>query len=365
MLQISRTNGRLCLRALVLALLAMLTLAAGAQADAPTAGGGAPEGQETGAPGPGESQQPTGEGAWEGGQQPSQGAGGEGEVAPEAPAGETVGETVVEPPAETQPLPPSEPVEEAPAPPSEPVKEAPAGTLPLESTETTPPTVEKAEEPVQSKSTESTEEGASGGSPTRSSTLLPAAAASEPAVRIDPLAEQAPSGPPATAATITAQVAEVSGRGGTSRHVTPMRSAGSQAGRFRCELSALGGNMTDNCTVGWLSAPRDVISAPTSAAVTAVSSLVAATGSSSSGGGHGGSAVGGPPLTPAPGSASGGASGAATGAGGAGGSGAGVSTFLTLAGLLLLGAPRALRRLRFSFEPWLAGCFVLIPERPD
>jgi hypothetical protein len=32
---------------------------------------------------------------------------------------------------------------------------------------------------------------------------------------------------------------------------------------------------------------------------------------------------------------------------------------------LLLGAPRVLRRLRLSCEPWLAGCFVLVPERPD
>jgi hypothetical protein len=47
-----------------------------------------------------------------------------------------------------------------------------------------------------------------------------------------------------------------------------------------------------------------------------------------------------------------------------GGSGMGLSTFLTLAGLLLLGAPRAMRRLRLSCEPWLTACFVLIPERP-
>lgn len=76
-------------------------------------------------------------------------------------------------------------------------------------------------------------------------------------------------------------------------------------------------------------------------------------------GGHGGSAVGGPPAGPAPASAPSGASGAA-----AGGGGLALSGFLTLAGLLLLGAPRAMRRLRLSCRPWLTACFVLIPERP-
>jgi hypothetical protein len=369
MLQISRTNGRLCLRAFILAMLAMLLLAAGAQADVPGAGGEAPEGQESGTVGVTEQQQP-GEGGWEGGpEEAPQGTGGEGEVAPETPVGETSGETagetaVGETPVETQPVPPSEPVEEVTPPPSETVQETPVGTLPLESAEKAPAGV--TEEPALSKSTESTEEAASGGSPSHSSTLLAAADPSEPPARADALGEQAPSGPPATAAAITAQVAEVSGLEKGSAKAIPVRSAGSQAGRFRCELSALGGNMTDNCTAGWLGAPREGGSAPTSAAVTAVSSLAAAaTANSPSGGGHGGSGLGGPPLTSAPGSAPGGSSGAAGGGGGGGGSGAGVSTFLTLAGLLLLAAPRALRRLRLSFEPWLAACFVLIPERPD
>jgi len=344
-----------------MAILAMLLLAAGAQADTPAAGGGAPEGQEPGTGGAQEPQQPAGEGGWEG--ETPQSTGGEGEVAPETPAGETpgetVGETVVETPVETQPVPPIEPVEEVSAAPTEPVPETPVGTLPLESAEQTPAAVN--EEPGQSKSTESTEEGAGGGSPAHSSTLL---GPSDPSVRADAL-EQAPSGPPATAAAITAQIAEVSGQAAGSKAI-PVRSAGSQAGRFRCELSALGGKMTDNCTAGWLGAPREVSSAPTSAAVTAVSSLAAAaTANSPSGGDHDGSGPGGPPLTSAPGSAPGGSSGVATGAGGPAGSGAGVSIFITLAGLLLLGAPRALRRLGLAFEPWLAGCFVLIPERPD
>jgi hypothetical protein len=76
---------------------------------------------------------------------------------------------------------------------------------------------------------------------------------------------------------------------------------------------------------------------------------------------HEDSVVGGrPPGGPAPGPAPSGTSGGAA----AGGSGVAFSGFVTLAGLLLLAAPRALRRLRLSFRPWLTAFFVLIPERP-
>jgi hypothetical protein len=136
-----------------------------------------------------------------------------------------------------------------------------------------------------------------------------------------------------------------------------------RAGGFSCELSQLGGQLTDNCTVGWLGAARFAAVDSPSGLVTAASSLVAATiAGTPSEGGHGGIAVSSPPIGPAPSSPSpGGAAGAATGGSGV----APLSTFLTLAGLLLLGAPRVLRRLRLSCEPWLAGCFVLVPERPD
>ena len=231
MLQISRTNGRLCLRAFALAMLAVLLLAAAAHADVPVGGGGAPEGQESGTGGAAEQQQP-GEGGWEGGSQETpQNTGAEGEVAPETPMGETseepTGETVGETPVETQPPPPIEPVEEVTAPPSEPVQETPIGTVPLESAEKAPEKapVTAAEEPLTSK--EASEEGASGGSPAHSSTLLAAAGPSDPSARA-PLDEQAPSGPPATAAAITAQVAEVSGQAEGSTKAVVVRSAGSQ-----------------------------------------------------------------------------------------------------------------------------------------
>jgi hypothetical protein len=128
--------------------------------------------------------------------------------------------------------------------------------------------------------------------------------------------------------------------------------------QLTCELSAVGGRMTDSCTAGSTATQRFQSASHTSFA-TDVASLAAATGDAPPGGGHGGSASGSPPVTPTPGPAPGGASGSATGA-----SGFALSGFFTLAGLLLLGAPRALRRLRLSCQPWRTACFALIPERP-
>jgi hypothetical protein len=48
----------------------------------------------------------------------------------------------------------------------------------------------------------------------------------------------------------------------------------------------------------------------------------------------------------------------------AAGTGFGFSIFLTLAGLLMLAAPWAKRRLGLASEPWRLAPFVLIPERP-
>ena len=79
-------------------------------------------------------------------------------------------------------------------------------------------------------------------------------------------------------------------------------------------------------------------------------------------GDHGAPAVGGRlPVNPVPGPAPGGVSGGSA----SGASGFGLSAFVTLAGLLLLAAPRALRRLRLLCQPLRTACFVLIPEHPD
>jgi hypothetical protein len=419
-LQILRSNGRQCLRALALVLLAALLLAASAQADTPTEGGGAPESQEVGSAGGAEqpqqpvaqtegaaettpapetvqeSQGPTGESTapqepapWpsesttspEAGQEPTGGSTSPSETAQGGtPEGATGGETQS---VETQSVQPTEQTEESQAAPVLPIEEvvnvveevipAPGPsptpeltevvTLPKESLETVTAPLHGIEESAQSKTTAGTEEtgGLAGGSSTKPPTPPDASLLDSSTLHADALASSTATGPeaPATAAMVTDQIAELASSEEPSRRES---SATKQAGRFSCELSALGGDATDNCTVGWLGSPHDLVSVlPTSVAAAEVSSLAPdSTSTSPAGGGHDGFIVSGPPASPATGSAPSGASGAPSG----GSSGAGVSSFLTLAGLLLLGAPRAMRRLRLSCEPWLAGCFVLIPERP-
>ncbi len=361
-LKISRRDTRSGLRACLSALLAALLLAfsaAAARAETP-AGQGSGETQESG-PGASEAQgagQESPAGAEQGpgsGETPSEGLG-----SGEAPA--EVAESPAEPPAtETQPPPqPGEPAGGDP-PPSEP--EAPggpsAGSTPEGGEAVLPPTSQQSEEQAPGRAGEETA-GVSSTHPTE-----PAATGDVRSAVLETLS--GPPGPTSGSPTSADQVAVVSAERETAQAGTSQRSvlaiASRQAGRFSCELSALGGSKTDNCTAGWLaSSPSIHLAAPASAAVSAVSSLLAAgSGNSPTGGGHGGFATSGPPLSPAPGPSPSGASGGV----GATAPGAGVSIFLTLAGLLLLGAPRALRRLRRAFEPWLAGCFVLIPERPD
>jgi hypothetical protein len=132
---------------------------------------------------------------------------------------------------------------------------------------------------------------------------------------------------------------------------------------LNCALSALGGPNTAGCG-GALSTPSALLAAP----ILSVAAHLAApgtawavgarTGGSTSNGG-GGAAGGTRPISPTPGPPGGASGGTA-----AGGSGIALSAFLTLAGLLLMAAPRALRRLRLSSRPWRTAFFVLIPERP-
>ncbi|HEV7162607.1 MAG TPA: hypothetical protein VGN25_05060 [Solirubrobacteraceae bacterium] len=120
--------------------------------------------------------------------------------------------------------------------------------------------------------------------------------------------------------------------------------------------------MTSNCTAEWLNtqslpSPSTLnLAGPVTSAITASAGTLAIPN-------HGSSFVGGrqpdgpgPGPGPAPSGVSGGAA--------TGGSGVAFSGFVTLAGLLLLAAPRALRRFRLSCRPWLTAFFVLIPERP-
>lgn len=385
-LRLIERGGSAYLAALVLALIVTLTLAASARADdpvsgnppAPTEAQESPGGQPSGEQAPAEAQAPAAsEGASE-----AEGAASGGSTEAPAPATE---ETVSAPEEEAAAvIPPEEqvvlPAPEETAPVETPVVETPVVTL-----EEAPVTI-AAEEPLAAEVTGETRQGGSIEGAEEPASKTPAGERTEGMGELDATAPRSTlletpaaalaartdtgvsEGSTATGAILpviaTITGTEVEGPGGGPPAAGHGASAAQRAGSFSCELSQLGGRLTDNCAAGWLGAPRLLsTAAPSTGLVTVASSLVAATiAGSPSEGGHGGSAVSSPPVGPAPSPAPGGAAGAATGA--AGGF-APLSTFLTLAGLLLLGAPRVLRRLRLSCEPWLAGCFVLVPERPD
>jgi hypothetical protein len=366
------------LRAVVLAMLATLALAANAYADpaltseaqatlsgeATAAGGsGGPASEpagaagtttETGHEGPG-----TGQGA---GGSPEGGL--PGEEHKEAPPPEEHKEAPA-PEAEHKEAPAPEEHKEAP-PPEEHPESPPTGTVLGEAPETTPVVGQGAEEGLKATHTG---QGGSGEGPEGAgagvsrSSLNGDTAISTAAARTDVAGEpqaallQAPTSPPTAGGpeaqdSATPAIVAVGARAAMT--------AARQAGPLGCELAALGARTSDNCTVGWLGGKRVLASILISSP--AVSVLAAAAVGFSGERGHGDSAMGNAPISPAPGPAPGGASGASVGGGAPGG--VALSIFLTLAGLLLLGGPRAMRRLRLSCEPWLTACFVLIPERP-
>ena len=137
------------------------------------------------------------------------------------------------------------------------------------------------------------------------------------------------------------------------------RSTGCPATAGSGTLSSLAGRINTNCTTASFATQASLSTSSTSINSVAAS-LAAATPGGPPDGGHGGSTSGSPPVGPPTGPAPAGVSGGA----GMGAAGLIFPGFLTLAGLLLAGAPRAMRRLRLSCEPWLTACFVLIPERP-
>jgi hypothetical protein len=278
------------------------------------------------------------------------------EKAPEAPS-PTAEEKAPEAPA---PPPAEEKAPEAPAPAAEekaPEAPAPAAEEKPETAHPGPVAEEKTLEPVPAvRAAEEPREG------TLSSTGTPP---QDPAATEHVSGEPAPEGPSALLGSLPPSVG---GPGATSTSseedqralaAAAAMKAAKRAGDFICELSALGVRRSGNCGSGWLTAQRVVSGSPIGFAGAAASLALGADGPPP-GGGHGGSAVGNPPVSPANGSAPSGASGGSA----MGPSGLALSGFLTLAGLLLLGAPRAMRRLRLSCEPWRIGCFVLIPERP-
>jgi hypothetical protein len=123
-----------------------------------------------------------------------------------------------------------------------------------------------------------------------------------------------------------------------------------------CPLASLERRMPGICS-SWLGTQR-VLSTSSLAAVIAADSSPTQTGTSD-GGSHSPSIESAPPASSTPGPPPAGAAGGAA----AGGSGMALG-FLSLAGLLLLAAPLAMRRLRLSFRLWRASCVALIPERP-
>jgi outer membrane biosynthesis protein TonB len=347
----------ICLATVLLAVLATLVLSTAARAESTPEGpaeglssertpegssGGETAGSQPGDPGEGSSVEPLGE-------EPSGPA-----PEPEPPAAEVV--------QEPAPAPEPAPAEATPAPAPEP---APAEATP----EPAPPTPEAVEEApaepdtrASSEETEKTKEKDSeaavviSGAPTGTAATL--------------VADESEGSPPSTAVPPTgSEIVQLGAggeaTGGAGEEALAQLRAGSerQAVARRCELSALGGPEAGGCTGGWLDAEVTLAQAPAAlVALVAEGAVIAPTvAGSSDDDGSGGVAGGGRPLTPTPGPAPGGASGGVA-AGGSGG--VGLSGFLTLAGLLLLAAPRALRRLRLSCRPWLTAFFVLIPERP-
>lgn len=131
--------------------------------------------------------------------------------------------------------------------------------------------------------------------------------------------------------------------------------AAQRAADLSCQLSGLSGPSAGECAAALAGEQRSPASTATLVAVPATTGTGAPPDGGYSGS-TGASRSAAPPPGPAPSGAFGGSS--------AGGAGGALSGFFTLAGLLLLAGPRAMRRLRLSCRPWLTAFFVLIPERP-
>jgi hypothetical protein len=336
---------RIGLRVVVLALLSTLAVAASAKASDP-----GPESSPAPLPPAGEVQ-PS-----EPSPLPVQGPEG---VVP-APVSERAPEPVIPTPA-----PAPEPVIPTPAPAPEPAPVSPAPEHAPNPPETilTVPTPERPERPKEGAGTNPGAEQTPDSTLTSSTMLSAAVTAPGAETRAAPGSEPAAEVPGAatslTGVPVLGGSAGPPGSGPGSGGAAAKMTAAQRSARFSCDLSTSEGRVTNSCTSGWSGAQR-LLSTPPIAVATAAA-LVGAASGTPGGGGHGGSAVGSPPVSPSPSPppAPGGAAGSA-----AGSSGLALSGFLTLAGLLLLGAPRAMRRLRLSCEPWRTACFVLIPERP-
>jgi outer membrane biosynthesis protein TonB len=241
----------------------------------------------------------------------------------------------------------------------------PTVTVLGESPQTPPATGQGTEEAAKGLHTgQGSGEGSEGGSASSRTLVSPDSTLAQPALAHSAAAEESAAallGLPPTVGGPRTQASATPAAGVIAAGARAAMTAARRAGALSCQLTALGDRTTDDCTVGWLGGKRFSAS-PVGLIPEASSLAAAATAGLSGGGGHGGSSGGNAPVGPAPGPAPGGASGAAVGGGAPGG--VALSNLHTLAGLLLLSGPRAMRRLRLSCQPWLTACFVLIPERP-
>ena len=143
----------------------------------------------------------------------------------------------------------------------------------------------------------------------------------------------------------------------SSRAPAPVQlSAAQRAADLTCELSGLSSPDTDDCTAGWLAGQSLSSTSPAYLTTAAAAARAGTPAGEGEGGAMGASHSVTPPPAPAPSGAFGGS--------GASGSGIAPTGFFALSGHLRLVAPRAMRRLWLSFQPWRTAFFVLIPERP-
>ncbi len=274
------------------------------------------------------------------------------EVAPPAPEVQEV----------APPPPPAPKVPEV-APPPPPAHEVPEGAPPPEVQEVAPPPAPPHEAPEGL-----TPPASLAGAPEVTAPAPDAQPTEAAPVPVTQAAEARPEAPNSLSGPLI--IAPTGGGPGASSVTSPTRpaSVGSplgtvaaqEAAALSCELHAVvRGGTTDSCFAGWLAARGLPSQSSIGLATDGASLTTVAAADAFSDGGHGGSAVVRPPAGPAPGPAPSGVSGGSA----PGASGLALSAYLT-PGDLLLGGPRAMRRLRLSCEQWRAACFVLIPERP-
>jgi hypothetical protein len=255
-------------------------------------------------------------------------------------------------------------LEEVIPPPATPSEEVPAEVLPPEAgSEPTPPPEESSSAPIlghEPPAAIASAEGSKSTLPAQPTAAGASSAGTEPL----PVAPPTAGGPPAPKVGVLGETwSAAAGSAVALSSASPRKSPAQQARALNCALSALAGPSTVGCgdalimPSALLSAPMLTVTVPMVAQ--AVWTVSTRTGRSSSEGDID-AAGGSRPVSPTPGPTPGGAAGGTA----TGGSGIAVSAFLTLAGLLLLAAPRALRRLRLSSSPWRTAFFVLIPERP-